>query len=103
MLIKRPVDELRKSEYVNLSEAARLLNVARSTLKSLALADLFPAHFPTASGRRYYRAAEVKRVLKFVEPLRARGASLAFLRSELDGLAWYRTMRAEADPQRKAA
>jgi len=84
-------------EFVSLTEIARLLpGVTRPILaKYAAVYDLLPWHTrpDKKPGRKYYTLNEVKRVLRAIEPLRAKEIPRKYLRSELERLAWYRELR----------
>lgn len=84
-------------ELVSLTEIARLLpGVTRPILaKYVAVYDLLPWHTrpDKKPGRKYYSLNEVKRVLRALEPLRAKEIPRKYLRAELERLPWYKEMR----------
>lgn len=103
LTIKSP-EEAAKSEYLKLSELARLLpEVTRPLLAKYVLFDLLPSHIPPGKKRKYYRLAEVKRVLRALEPLRSKEIPRKYLRSELDRLAWYRELRSRENSDTKTS
>ena len=95
MLKERPLDELKREEFLKLSELARLLpDVTRPLLAKYVLFDILPWHIPPGRKSKYYRLEEVKRVLRALEPLRAKEIPKKYLREELNRLSWYRELRA---------
>lgn len=93
-----------EEELLTLSDLARKLpDVGRPVLsKCASVFDVLPWHVAPGKspGRRYYRLSEVKRVLKALEPLRAKEIPLKYCRAELLRLAWYRELRErEESPQ----
>lgn len=86
-----------EEELLTLSEIARRLpEVGRPVLsKCASVFDILPWHVAPGkgAGRRYYRLSEVKRVLKALEPLRAKEIPLKYCRAELLRLSWYRELR----------
>lgn len=94
MLKERPFEELKKEEFLKLSELARVLpDVTRPLLAKFVLFDLLPWHIPPGRKAKYYRPEEVKRVLRALEPLRAKEIPLKYCRAELERLPWYKEMR----------
>ena len=98
-LKKKSIEEIEASEYLKISELARLLpDTTRAILSKYVLFDILPWHMPEGKARKYYRFSEVKRVLKALEPLRLKEIPKKYLRAELERLTWYKEMRArEAD------
>lgn len=94
MLKERPLTRIRKAEHVKLSELARLTGVSRPVLAKYVQFDLLPYVRPEGKARKYYRLDDVRRVLKAIEPLRAKEIPVKHLRAELDGLKWYKELRA---------
>lgn len=86
-----------EEELLTLSDLARKLpEVGRPVLsKCASVFDILPWHIAPdkSERRRYYRLSEVKRVLKALEPLRAKEIPLKYCRAELLRLAWYRELR----------
>lgn len=85
-------------ELLTLSEIARRLpEVGRPTLsKCASVFDILPYHKAPegkSPARRYYLLSEVKRVVKALEPLRAKEIPLKYCRVELLRFAWYRDLR----------
>jgi hypothetical protein len=99
----KSLEELEGEEFLKISELARLLpDTTRPLLAKYVLFDLFPWHIPPGKLRKYYRLNEVKRVLKALEPLRAKEIPKKYLRAELERLAWYKDMRSrEEEPTTK--
>lgn len=94
-LKKKSPDELEREEFVKLSELARLLpDITRPLLSKYVVFDILPWHIPEGKLRKYYKLNEVKRVLKAIEPLRAKEIPKKYLRGELERLTWYKEMRA---------
>lgn len=92
-LSKRPVEVLRKTEFLKVSEVAELTGVSRFILNKYILFDLLPFHRVPGKRAKYYRLAEVRKVLAALEPLRAKEIPLKHLRAELDRLKWYCDLR----------
>lgn len=93
-LVKRSPEEIREDEFLKLSELARLLpEITRNVLANYVEFDLLPWHIPPGKKRKYYRLNEVKKVLRAIDPLRAKEIPKKYLRDELNRLAWYREMR----------
>ena len=87
-----------EEELLSLSETARRLpEIGRPVLsKCASVFDILPWHVAPpgkSPARRYYRLSEVKRVLKALEPLRAKEIPLKYCRAELLRLSWYRELR----------
>lgn len=84
------------NDLLTLTELARAVDVSRPILsKCASVFDLLPWH-PNPdkdNTRRYYRLSEVRRVLKALEPLRAKEIPLKLCRAELMRNAWYKEMR----------
>jgi len=93
MLKERPFEELKNEEFLKLSELARLLPESRSILSKYAFFDLLPWHIPPGRKAKYYRLNEVKKVLRAIEPLRAKEIPKKHLREELNRISWYKEMR----------
>ena len=102
-LTVKSLEESEKAEFLKISELARLLpEVTRPLLSKYVVFDILPWHIPEGKLRKYYRLNEVKRVLKALEPLRAKEIPKKYLRAELERLAWYKDMRArEEEPTTK--
>ena len=66
----------------------------RDRLSKYVVFDILPWHIPEGKLRKYYKLNEVKRVLKAIEPLRAKEIPKKYLRGELERLTWYKEMRA---------
>lgn len=85
-------------ELLTLSDIARHLpDIGRPVLaKCASVFDLLPWHIrpDAAPSRKYYRLSEVRRVVRALEPLRAKEIPLKHCRAELERLAWYRELRA---------
>lgn len=94
-LRKRPVEVLRKTEFLKVSEIAELTGVSRFVLNKYILFDLLPAHTVPGKRAKYYRLSEVRKVLAALEPLRAKEIPLKYCRAELDRLKWYSDLRNE--------
>lgn len=86
-----------EEELLSLSDIARRLpEVGRPLLsKCASVFDVMPWHIAPgkSAARRYYLLSEVKRVLKALEPLRAKEIPLKYCRAELLRLSWYRELR----------
>ena len=85
-------------ELLTLSEIARRLpDVGRPVLsKCASVFDILPYHAAPpgkSPARRYYLLSEVKRVVKALEPLRAKEIPLKHCKAELLRLGWYRDLR----------
>ena len=94
MLKERPLEDLKKEEFLKLSELARVLpDITRPVLAKLVIFDLLPWHIPQGRSSKNDRPEEVKRVLRALEPLRAKEIPLKYCRVELERLAWYKEMR----------
>lgn len=94
-LKKKSPEESAAAEYLKISELARLLpETTRPVLAKYVAFDLLPWHIPEGKLRKYYRLLEVKKVLKALEPLRAKEIPKKYLRAELERLPWYKEMRA---------
>lgn len=100
MLKQRTLAELRKQEFLKLSELARLLDVSRPLLAQYVRFDLLPYHHPPGRRARYYRPAEIRRVLAALEPLRAKEIPLKYTRAELEALRWYKELREREQAER---
>lgn len=92
MLKERPAEELKKEEFLKLSEIARLLNVTRPVLAQYVRFGLLPSHIPPGRKAKYYRIEEVKKVLRALEPIREKEIPLKYCREELSRFSWYREM-----------
>lgn len=98
MLKERTPEELKEEEFLKLSELARILpDVSRPVLAKYVLFDLLPWHIPPGRRAKYYRLEEVKKVLRALEPIRAKEIPLKYCREELERFKWYREMR-EREP-----
>lgn len=94
-LTVKSLEESEKAEYLKISELARLLpDITRPLLSKYVVFDILPWHIPEGKLRKYYKLNEVKRVLKAIEPLRAKEIPKKYLRTELERLPWYKEMRA---------
>lgn len=89
MLKKRPLEVLKKSEFVKLSEIAVLTGLTRSALKWYVEGVLFPAHTLPGKRAKYYRFADIRRILAAVAPMRAKGLPVKYCREEIKKLKWY--------------
>lgn len=79
-----------------MSDIARIIpEASRNILSDYVRHDLLPWHNKPGKkpGRKYYRLNEVKKVLRAIEPLRAKEIPKKYLREELNRLAWYKEMR----------
>lgn len=93
MLKERPLEDLKKEEFLKLSELARLLpDVSRAVLAKYVVFGILPHHIPPGRKAKYYRLEEVKKVLRALEPLRAKEIPLKYCREELSRFAWYREL-----------
>ncbi len=92
-LTLRPVEVLKKEEFLKGSEIARLTGVSRFVLNKYILFDLLPFHYIPGKRAKYYRLQEVRKVLAALEPLRAKEIPLKNCRAELDRLKWYAELR----------
>lgn len=83
-------------EFISLSDIARTLpDITRHILSDFVEYDLLPWHNKPGKkpGRKYYRLNEVKKVLRAIEPLRAKEIPKKYLREELNRISWYKEMR----------
>lgn len=85
----RPVDALKKTEYLKLSEVARLTGVSRFVLDDIARFNILPAYVPAGKRAKYYRLPEVRRILAALAPLREKEIPLKHCRAELMRSKWY--------------
>lgn len=94
-------------ELLTLSDLARKMpEVGRPVLsKCASVFDILPwhKHPEKSAGRRWYRLSEARRVMRALEPLRAKEIPLKHCRAELERLAWYREMRAREEGPGEAA
>lgn len=86
---------MKEEPFLNLTDLSALFpELGRNVLSSYAsVHDILPFHTKQGTGRHYYKESEVKRTLKALEPLRAKGIPLRFCRTELMRLNWYRELR----------
>jgi hypothetical protein len=93
------VKEKEKGEepLLTLSDLARHLpEVGRPILsKCASVFDILPWHVAPGKSekRRYYKLSEVKKVIRALEPLRAKEIPLKHCRAELLRLSWYKVLR----------
>ena len=93
----RTPEELKQSEFLKLSEVARLLNVSPFVLTDIAGHSILPAHTMPCKRAKYYRLPEVRRILAALAPLREKEIPLKNCRAELLRLKWYANLFNPAD------
>ena len=88
---------MKEDQLLNLTElSGKFPELGRNLLcKYAAVFDLLPWHNKPGMKvtRHYYKESEVRKVLKALEPLRAKEIPLKICRAELMRLAWYRDLR----------
>lgn len=88
---------MKEEQLLNLTElAGKFPELGRNLLSKYgAVHDLLPWHNKPGkkATRHYYKESEVRKVIKALEPLRAKEIPLKICRAELMRLAWYRDLR----------
>ena len=93
MLRKRNIEDLKREEFLKLSEVSRLLNISRSTLNRYSNDyNLLPYHYPKEKNSKYYKLSEVKAVLKMIEELKSKFIPTKYMKPFLEKKARYKKL-----------
>lgn len=93
MLRQRNIEELKREEFLKLSEVSRLLNISRSTLNRYSNDySLIPYHYLENKTAKYYKLSEVKLILKMIEELKKKFIPTKYMKPYLEKKSKYRNL-----------